>query len=81
MPDEKLSASLAYAMGAKIFEKHVGLKSKKYNLNKYSTSPKQMDDWLSNLKLAIERCGTPQKRKKFTPMEKNNLLQFKEEFI
>ena len=31
IPDEKLSASLAYAMGAKIFEKHVGIKSKKYN--------------------------------------------------
>tara|TARA_Y100000031_G_scaffold41162_1_gene47498 strand:+ start:2058 stop:2879 length:822 start_codon:yes stop_codon:yes gene_type:complete len=70
IPDEKLSASLAYAMGAKIFEKHVGLKSKKYSINKYSTTPEQMADWLENLKSAIERCGTIDKRKKFLPKEK-----------
>ena len=77
IPEEKLSASLAYAMGAKIFEKHVGLKTNKYNLNKYSTSPEQMLAWLENLKLAIERCGSIVDRKKFLPNEKENLLQFK----
>ena len=77
MPEEKLSASLAFAMGATIFEKHVGIETKKYKLNQYSTTPNQMKNWLENLKLAIERCGSIKDREKFLKNEKENLLQFK----
>ena len=35
-PNENLPASLAYACGATLFEKHIGINSKKYGLNNYS---------------------------------------------
>ena len=77
LPNEKLSGSIAYSMGARIFEKHVGLASKKYKLNKYSTSPNQMFDWLKNLDETILRAGSIKDREKFLKQEKDNLLVFK----
>ena len=76
-PDEKLSAGLVYAMGGKIFEKHVGLGSKKYTLNKYSSSPKQTKLWLECLVESINRCGSLLNRDKFLPIEQSNLNIFK----
>ena len=38
-PNEFLPAALAYASGARIFEKHIGINSKKYKLNDYSITP------------------------------------------
>ncbi len=77
LPDEILSGGIAYAAGSKIFEKHVGLETKKYKLNKYSTSPNQMHDWLKNLCNTIDRFGSVESRNKFLYKEKENLSVFK----
>lgn len=36
---------IAYSLGARIFEKHIGINSKKYKLNKYSLTPKAFEAW------------------------------------
>ena len=77
LPEEKLSGGAAYAAGSRIFEKHVGLETKKYKLNKYSTSPKQMQYWLENLSDTIDRFGTIKDRNKFLYKERENLSVFK----
>lgn len=74
---EILSQTIAYSMGARIFEKHVGLKTKKYNLNKYSTTPEDLSKWLYNLKDAMTRCGSVKNRDKFLTEERQNLRVFK----
>ena len=56
-PNDDTIVSLAIAMGTKIFEKHVGLPTNKYKLNKYSATPTQIDKWLKTAKTAYERCG------------------------
>lgn len=64
-------------MGARIFEKHIGLETKKFKLNKYSVNSSQMNIWLSNLSKTIDRIGKPENREKFLKNEKENLKQFK----
>ena len=49
--------SQAISIGANIFEKHVGIQSKKYQLNKYSANPPQVDKWLKNARDAYSKCG------------------------
>lgn len=75
-PDEVLSGAMAYAMGARIFEKHVNINSSKYIINKYSTTPDQIEKWLSYLSESIIRCGSQEKRNLFLKQEKKNLSQF-----
>ena len=61
-PNENLPASLAYACGARIFEKHIGINSKKYALNDYSITPRVFHDWYESLKESIEILGTHEKK-------------------
>jgi sialic acid synthase SpsE/quercetin dioxygenase-like cupin family protein len=49
---------LALAMGATVFEKHVGLPTGRYALNAYSASPEQVRDWLAAAARANEMCGS-----------------------
>jgi sialic acid synthase SpsE/quercetin dioxygenase-like cupin family protein len=49
---------LALAMGATIFEKHVGLPSERYALNAYSANPQQVRQWLTAAARAQLMCGT-----------------------
>ncbi len=77
LPDEKLSAGIAYSLGARIFEKHVGLKTQKYKLNKYSIDPKQFLEWMKNLEQTIKRYGSSKDRIAFLNEEKKNLNVFK----
>ncbi len=76
-PNEKITAGLAYAMGARIFEKHIGQKTSKYDLNDYSANLDQIKIWLENLNHAIEICGNIEDRNKFLKEERLNLAQFK----
>ncbi|MCB0490439.1 MAG: N-acetylneuraminate synthase family protein [Cyclobacteriaceae bacterium] len=56
-PSELQPASIAVAKGAEIFEKHVGIETQKYKLNRYSASPDQIAAWLDNLEKAFQICG------------------------
>jgi len=64
-------------MGARIFEKHIGIISKKYGLNKYSSNLAQTEDWLKKIKNTIKFCGTVSERSKKIKDEKIQLRNFK----
>tara|TARA_E500000178_G_C16946291_1_gene718993 strand:- start:479 stop:1429 length:951 start_codon:yes stop_codon:yes gene_type:complete len=49
-PEMFLPSALAKACGAEIFERHIGIDSKIYNLNKYSMKPQTFKNYLENLK-------------------------------
>ena len=40
-----------------MFEKHIGIESKKYKLNNYSTTPQQFIKYLDNLELIKALLG------------------------
>ena len=56
-PSETEIISIAIGMGAQIFEKHVGLETEKYSLNKYSASPQMVNKWLTSAKKAYGIIG------------------------
>ncbi|MDC1047411.1 N-acetylneuraminate synthase family protein [Alphaproteobacteria bacterium] len=49
-PDDFDPIKIAKALGANIFERHIGLNTKKYKLNKYSSTPKQLNNWFNHFK-------------------------------
>jgi len=48
-PNSFLPSSLAKACGAELFERHIGINSKKYKLNKYSMEPNTFEKYIDNL--------------------------------
>lgn len=46
-PEDTLPVTLALAMGAQIFERHIGVSTDDVTLNAYSATPEQMDAWFS----------------------------------
>ncbi len=75
-PKEDISGVIGYAKGARIFEKHVNIQSK-YEKNKYSCLPNEIEKWLKNLERAIILNGSIIEREKNLKKEKLNLLKFK----
>lgn len=56
-PDETLPAIIAVGKNAQIFERHVGIKNEKYDINGYSSTPEQVKKWLEAIKAAFDACG------------------------
>ena len=75
-PSEYLSGALGYSMGARIFEKHIGLPTKNIKNNKYSVDLKQMEKWLKYLSMSIEQVGSIKDRKANISFEKKQLQGF-----
>ena len=67
---------MAYAMGARIFERHINLYNSKYKINDYSIEPKQFDNWLKNLVIAMKINGSRAYRDKNLLKEKKQLRKF-----
>lgn len=76
-PDNFDSIKMAIAKGATVFEKHVGVKTDKIELNAYSVTPEQVKNWLLSAKTAFDTCGVSQKRAEFSEKELADLKQFK----
>jgi len=64
-PDEISAVKIAVAKGAMIFEKHVGIKTEKFDLNLYSAQPEQIKKWVASAQEAFEMCGVMGRR--YTP--------------
>ncbi len=63
-PDNLDAIKIAIGKGAKVFERHVGLKTKsEYPLNNYSSTPNQINKWLSVAKETFIMCGVLDKRR------------------
>jgi sialic acid synthase SpsE/mannose-6-phosphate isomerase-like protein (cupin superfamily) len=72
-PNNFDSIKVAIAKGATIFEKHIGIPTKKYRLNTYSATPEILDIWLKSAKTALSMCGKKVGRHKFSTKEKADL--------
>ena len=56
-PDNIDNVKIAVAMGSEIFEKHVGIETDNFSLNKYSMNIDQTDKWLKSLQNSIKVYG------------------------
>ena len=56
-PDDVITVQLACAKGATLFERHVGLNTETITLNRYSSTPQQVERWLLAYQSAKERLG------------------------
>lgn len=63
---------LALAKGAQIFEKHIGVLSKKFGLNNYSITPEIFEDWYLNI-LENKKILGNDKKKIITKKEINTI--------
>jgi sialic acid synthase SpsE/mannose-6-phosphate isomerase-like protein (cupin superfamily) len=72
-PDNMHAVKMAVAMGAVVFERHVAVKTKNYDINAYSSTPEQISKWLASAKAAITMCGISGKRFEGTEKERCDL--------
>ena len=56
-PDQEYTGALAYALGGRVFEKHVALETEEYAMNAYSVSPEHLKVWLETLHSSIAAVG------------------------
>jgi sialic acid synthase SpsE/mannose-6-phosphate isomerase-like protein (cupin superfamily) len=64
-PEELVPVQMAVAKGASILERHVGLKTEKYPLNAYSSTPEQAAAWVDAALSALRMCGVTDRRSDF----------------
>ncbi len=57
-PDNMEAIMIAYAKGARIFERHIGVATEDIKLNAYSSTPKQVSDWFAAYARAVDICGS-----------------------
>ncbi len=69
-PDDTSAVLVAYAQGARMFERHVGVETEDIQLNAYSSRPDQIDVWLEAMTKAKSLCGAPQR-----PLASENELE------
>lgn len=65
-PQDTTQVGLALALGAEMFERHVGVETDKIKLNAYSSTPAQVDAWLAASKRARTLIG---RRQRGQPLE------------
>jgi N-acetylneuraminate synthase len=71
-PNDILTVKLAYAKGARMFERHIGINNERYKLNGYSSDPEQTEKWIDAYFEAKESCGS-QNRPPVSLEEKESL--------
>jgi len=75
-PGDFLPVQLAVAKGAQIFERHVAIKTDKYDINAYSSTPEQVKGWLKAAQTALNIGGVVGKRADHSEKEMSDLRQF-----
>lgn len=57
-PNDFNPIRVAFAKGARIFERHVGVPTEKYQLNAYSSTPAQIGQWFAAYRESYDMCGS-----------------------
>jgi len=65
--DWQFSVMLAYAKGARTFERHIDIDQDGIPVSPYCTLPEQADQWFKAFKKAQEMCGAPGTAKRIPP--------------
>lgn len=71
------SIKIAIGKGCSVFERHVGVSSASYGLNKYSSTAEQIEKWLASAKDAFKMCGLSAKSRHISVKEKEDLAGLK----
>jgi N-acetylneuraminate synthase len=71
-PENTSAVQLAYAKGARVFERHVGLPRGEFKLNAYSSTPAQLEKWISAYWQAKAMLGAGERPP--SPIEERNTL-------
>lgn len=62
--DWSLSVAIAYAKGARTFERHIDINSDGFSVAPYSSLPEQIDEWFRAFHKCVEFCGTSSEGRK-----------------
>jgi N-acetylneuraminate synthase len=62
--DWQTSIAIAYAKGARTFERHIDIAADSSQAAEYCSLPHQIDEWLKAHKRAVEMCGAPGSQKR-----------------
>ena len=65
--DWQFSVMMAYAKGARTFERHIDIDDERVPVSPYCTLPEQADVWFKAFKKAQEMCGPPGTAKRVPP--------------
>jgi N-acetylneuraminate synthase len=68
------SVMLAYAKGARTFERHIDIDADGIPVSPYCTLPEQADTWFKAYKKAVEMCGAPGTAKRIPPKKEIEYL-------
>jgi N-acetylneuraminate synthase len=66
---------MAYAKGARLFERHVGVPTATIRLNAYSSTPEQLRAWIEAYRDAVAACGAAEGRPPVPAVEAEELRQ------
>lgn len=75
-PSDLLPVQLAVALGAELFERHVGVETEKVQLNAYSSTPDEVDLWIKAKQRAQKLCG-PKERQPASDAEQSAIDSLK----
>lgn len=67
------AVKIAAAKGARVFEKHVGVKTAEYPMNDYSAGPEEIRLWLAAAREALSQCGSKNGRPPSSAQEQATL--------
>jgi N-acetylneuraminate synthase len=61
-PDDHIPITVAVSKGTRMFERHVGIETADFKLNKYSSNPNQIEIWIEAYFKALEICGSDDRK-------------------
>lgn len=68
------SMLVAYAKGARMFERHIDIQTDGMNVSPYCSQPHQIDEWFKAFHKAKEMCGAPGTQKRIPPKKEIEYL-------
>jgi len=68
-PENYSAIQIATSKGSQLFERHIGLNTKKYKLNEYSSTPSQIQEWIKSFKKVKSMLGSSLRK----PTSKNEM--------
>lgn len=69
-----ISTAIAYAKGARTFERHIDIDMDGVPVSSYCTRPEQADKWFKAYNKAKEMCGAPGTQKRLAPKKEIHYL-------
>ncbi len=68
------SILIAYAKGARMFERHIDIQTDGMKVSPYCSLPHQVDEWFKSFQKAKEMCGAPGTQKRIPPKKEIEYL-------